>query len=86
MSFERQDESKRRKSRAKEGDLRSSGMLSGVASLLLMFRDNPSFPSQMVKQLKKKTDIGCPETSLTTNLHCVISEENDDLIYTVAVA
>jgi hypothetical protein len=26
--------------------------------------------------------IGCPETSVTTNLHCVTSQKNEELIYT----
>ena len=30
--------------------------------------------------------IGCPETSVTTNLRCVKSQKNEDLVYTVAEA
>jgi len=30
--------------------------------------------------------IGCPETSVTTNLHCVTSQKGEDLIYTAAQA
>jgi hypothetical protein len=29
---------------------------------------------------------GCPETSVTTNLLCVTSKKNEDLIYTAAEA
>ena len=29
---------------------------------------------------------GCPETSVTTNLHCVTCEQSDDLVYTPAEA
>jgi hypothetical protein len=28
--------------------------------------------------------IGCPQTSVTSNLHCVTSQKSEDLVYTAA--
>ena len=36
--------------------------------------------------LEGGTNIGCTETSVTTNLSCVTSHKSEDLIYTAAEA
>ena len=56
----------------------------------------PIFKGQAVKKIGllepwiagslKMGPIGCPETSVTTNLHWVISQMNEDLIYQAAEA
>ena len=40
----------------------------------------PIFKGQAVKDHGKMGPISCPETSVTTNLHCVTSQKSEDVI------
>jgi len=67
-------------------------MQHGLVYWLPMFQDNLLVPSSMAKQSKntagflKKGLTGCPEMSVTTNLHCVTSQKSKGLIYTIVEA
>ena len=39
-----------------------------------------------IRTLLKMGSIGCPETSVTTNLRCATSQKSEDFTYTVAEA
>jgi len=67
-------------------------MQHGLVVLLPRFQDILLVPSSMAKQSKntagflKEGLTGCPKTSVTTNIHCVISQEIKGLIYTMVEA
>ena len=72
-------------------DLHSSVMLCSYV-VTQTFQDNPSVWSSRVKQSPwiarplKMWPTGCPKTLVTTNLHCVISQKSEGLIYTMVEA
>ena len=74
-------------------------LLRSVDWQLPTFQDNLKVPSSRVKQSKQsqcllswtarpvKTEpIGCPETSVTTSIFCVIFQKSEHLIYTAAAS
>ena len=67
-------------------------MQHGLVVLFPMFLDNLLVPSSMAKQSKNTAGLlkegltGRPETSVTTNLHCVTSQKSKSLIYTMVEA
>jgi phage gp37-like protein len=50
------------------------------------YRDHLSVQSSTVKQSSKMEPIGCTETSVTINLHCVTYQNNEDVIETAVGA
>jgi len=67
-------------------------MQHGLVVWLPMFQDNLLVPFSMAKQSKNTAGLlkegltSCPETSVTTNLHCVTSQKSKSLIYTMVEA
>ena len=73
-------------------DLPYSETLRRICSWLAAFRENISVSASSVKQFNSsrldwflKTERrGCLETSVTTNLRCVKSQQNEDIIHNTA--
>jgi hypothetical protein len=68
-------------------DLHSSGILRAVEWYLVTEVSGqpicPIFKDQAIQEALKMGLIGCPETSVTINLHCVTSQKGENLILCV---